>query len=440
MMSSVNISGGGPSGHSRRPESPSLVDRLNHWVQLLSCYSGLVALALMAAMLSMQSNLHADSQNAAMSLQGVMTQSQQVGVSIASVQTSLQTYLNSMTPPAGMLPEEIRLMEDLKLFSIGWTGGSYDPIRNVVPAQVTFTDSITGGLTTLNFGTLTYSLVGKLNPSPYPSGGNVSTTPSILQPAGGTLTSLYTIMLIDPDSPDIVSHERVTMHWWIVNVPATSGPGTPLNINAGTAIYGYLKPGPLVNTGLHRYTIVVFKQNEFAPLGAFPPTLAGTDVNGHSLTTTVSNGRYYGFPTHLFAGFYPSRPVLVALNYMQVFNYDRNQPNFPVDQIMGVVVYTVGGAATDLQVTRLGSGYISVNMPTITITGCAGASVTFNASIAISATGTLNLPIPSAPAPGLQTTAVSILGLLNVPYSLGTNCAAGASVAFNNPPTVASNS
>ena len=398
------------------------------WDAAVAC-SSLLTVILVIALLGMQTDLKTNTQSCV--VQGQQAQ---------TMQSTINNYINSMTPPVGMLPETIRLLEDLKLFSVSWTGGSYDPIRNVVPAVVTFTDSISGGITTLNFGTLTFTLVGKLNPWPYPSGGNVSTIPAILQPAGGSQSSLYTVMIIDPDSPDAVSRERITMHLWMVNVPATNGPGTPLNMAAGTAIFGYLKPGALINTGLHRYSVVVFKQNEFAPLGIFPATLAGTDQNGKSLSTTVSNGRYYSWPTHLFAGFYPSRPVLVAINYMQVYNYDRNQPNFPVDLIMGSVVSTVGGPATDLVVTHMGSGYVASTMPVITIVGCTGTSVSFNASVAMTSAGTLNLAtVPSAPPPGLQTTGQSILGLLNVPYSLGTNCGAVVIVTFGSPPTVAAN-
>ncbi|XP_044750334.1 protein D2-like [Coccinella septempunctata] len=69
-------------------------------------------------------------------------------------------------------------------------------------------------------------------------------------------TALYTIFMIDPDAPSRNDHRfREFLHWLVINAPLNK-------VKRGTTIAGYIGAGPPKGTGLHRYVILVFKQNE----------------------------------------------------------------------------------------------------------------------------------------------------------------------------------
>lgn len=66
--------------------------------------------------------------------------------------------------------------------------------------------------------------------------------------------ALYTLCLTDPDAP---SRKQPTFrefkHWLVVNIPGS-------NINDGKTLAEYIGSGPPVDTGLHRYVFLVYKQ------------------------------------------------------------------------------------------------------------------------------------------------------------------------------------
>ena len=59
---------------------------------------------------------------------------------------------------------------------------------------------------------------------------------------------LYTLIMYDPDA----SVGNYT-HWLIINIPGN-------NVKEGETVFDYEGPGPLPNTGIHRYCFSLFKQ------------------------------------------------------------------------------------------------------------------------------------------------------------------------------------
>ncbi|RWS24317.1 phosphatidylethanolamine binding protein-like isoform 1 [Leptotrombidium deliense] len=65
--------------------------------------------------------------------------------------------------------------------------------------------------------------------------------------------AMYTVVMVDPDAP---SRQRPTaaewLHWLVINIQG----------NAKEEIIQYNGPTPPKGTGLHRYVLLVFKQNK----------------------------------------------------------------------------------------------------------------------------------------------------------------------------------
>lgn len=67
--------------------------------------------------------------------------------------------------------------------------------------------------------------------------------------------ALYTIICTEPDAPTRQDQsEGEVRHWLVVNVPDN------LHIRDGTTIAEYLGSGAPIDTGLHRYIFLVYKQ------------------------------------------------------------------------------------------------------------------------------------------------------------------------------------
>ena len=346
-------------------------------------------------------------------------------------QAKLASFESRFDPGTNLPTSALSILADLKIFTFSLYE-DYASVRQVIPAAVTFTDSITGHQVPISMGTRVFTLAGVTNPTPFPTGGNVTSFPSILQPKGIS-DGFLTVMMIDPDSRDPVTHQQQILHWWVANIPAV-GEEQPLPIAMGDALYGWMKPGPPVNSGDHRYTILVYHQTVRINPARFPVFVPGTDVNGRPLSPNIANTRYYRFPQRAMASVYGLVPKLVAMNFMHVFNEDPTQKNYPLDPVVGTPVFTVGGGLTDILITKIGSGYLR-SPPAISISGCTGAVAVFNVSTALSAAGTLNMPQPLPMPPGLQTQPVSIREFLS-DFQPGQNCVAGATVTFSLPPTV----
>ncbi|KAJ8917446.1 hypothetical protein NQ315_005493 [Exocentrus adspersus] len=68
--------------------------------------------------------------------------------------------------------------------------------------------------------------------------------------------ALYTICMTDPDAPSRKKPSaREWHHWLVVNVP-----GSSVEKGVGDVLSEYVGAGPPKGTGLHRYIILVYKQ------------------------------------------------------------------------------------------------------------------------------------------------------------------------------------
>uniref|UniRef100_A0A0N5AG79 Phosphatidylethanolamine-binding protein n=1 Tax=Syphacia muris TaxID=451379 RepID=A0A0N5AG79_9BILA len=67
-------------------------------------------------------------------------------------------------------------------------------------------------------------------------------------------SSLYTLILTDPDAPSRANPKfREWHHWLVVNIPGN-------NVSEGEVLSGYISSAPPQKTGLHRYVFLVYKQ------------------------------------------------------------------------------------------------------------------------------------------------------------------------------------
>ncbi|XP_044750336.1 protein D2-like [Coccinella septempunctata] len=68
--------------------------------------------------------------------------------------------------------------------------------------------------------------------------------------------AFYTVCMTDPDAPSRKDPKsREWHHWLVVNIPGK-------NVKDGETLSEYIGAGPPKGTGLHRYVLLVYKQNE----------------------------------------------------------------------------------------------------------------------------------------------------------------------------------
>ncbi|CEI96018.1 hypothetical protein RMCBS344292_10189 [Rhizopus microsporus] len=73
-----------------------------------------------------------------------------------------------------------------------------------------------------------------------------------------TETRFYTIMLVDPDSPDVANKAyQQHCHWLLANVPLSA---TESIVTGGDVVLDYVPPHPQKGTKYHRYTLIAFEQ------------------------------------------------------------------------------------------------------------------------------------------------------------------------------------
>lgn len=72
--------------------------------------------------------------------------------------------------------------------------------------------------------------------------------------------SLYTVVIVDPDTPDLVNDSFTTsLQWAISNIPL-SNVDPVVDTDKATELISYLPPTPEKNTGNHRYAVWAFRQ------------------------------------------------------------------------------------------------------------------------------------------------------------------------------------
>lgn len=76
--------------------------------------------------------------------------------------------------------------------------------------------------------------------------------------------SLYTLVIVDPDTPDLVNDSYTTsLQWAISNIPL-SNVESVVDAEKATELIPYLPPTPEKNTGNHRYAVWAFRQTNGA--------------------------------------------------------------------------------------------------------------------------------------------------------------------------------
>ncbi|KAK9453633.1 hypothetical protein V1511DRAFT_504070 [Dipodascopsis uninucleata] len=82
---------------------------------------------------------------------------------------------------------------------------------------------------------------------------------------------LYTIVVVDPDTPDIDNDTfSTTLHYVLTDVKA-GGNNTKVDKLTCRELVSYIPPHPEKNTGYHRYAVWVFEQKNNEPLKFSPP-------------------------------------------------------------------------------------------------------------------------------------------------------------------------
>lgn len=65
----------------------------------------------------------------------------------------------------------------------------------------------------------------------------------------------YLVAMVDPDAPSRAKPEfREWHHWLVANVPGN-------DVSKGETLSEYIGSGPPEGTGLHRYVLLVYKQD-----------------------------------------------------------------------------------------------------------------------------------------------------------------------------------
>ncbi|CAG8521210.1 19776_t:CDS:10 [Dentiscutata erythropus] len=82
--------------------------------------------------------------------------------------------------------------------------------------------------------------------------------PTIVMNSFHVETRLYTLIMVDPDMPDVENKSfQMQWHWLITNIPINA---TKTDISGGNEILQYVSPHPPKGTKYHRYTLGAFEQ------------------------------------------------------------------------------------------------------------------------------------------------------------------------------------
>ncbi|RIB20111.1 phosphatidylethanolamine-binding protein [Gigaspora rosea] len=83
--------------------------------------------------------------------------------------------------------------------------------------------------------------------------------PTIVMNSFHVETRLYTLIMVDPDMPDVENKSfQMQWHWLITNIPISA---TKIDISGGNEILKYVPPHPPKGTKYHRYTLGAFEQS-----------------------------------------------------------------------------------------------------------------------------------------------------------------------------------
>lgn len=81
---------------------------------------------------------------------------------------------------------------------------------------------------------------------------------------------LYTVLIVDPDTPDLDNDSyNTTLHWALSNIPLSINDSF-VNPEKSTELISYLPPTPSKNSGTHRYAVWVYRQSDKIDPTAIP--------------------------------------------------------------------------------------------------------------------------------------------------------------------------
>jgi phosphatidylethanolamine-binding protein (PEBP) family uncharacterized protein len=159
----------------------------------------------------------------------------------------------------------------------------------------------------------------------YPAGTPPGTTTTV-PPANVTVpnnlqSGLYTLALIDPDAADRATFQRRgVLHWLVANIPFDSKGDKSkcvlLPYELGLNVEPYNGPATAPNSGLHRYSYLLFQQSApIDPSFAFP-------------TDPTQNSRRYIYLDSMFSAYFRVEMELVAINFFATDNLNPAAPGF----------------------------------------------------------------------------------------------------------------
>ncbi|VVT48377.1 mitochondrial 54S ribosomal protein mL38 [Magnusiomyces paraingens] len=88
---------------------------------------------------------------------------------------------------------------------------------------------------------------------------------------------LYTVVIVDPDTPDLENDSyTTTLHWAVSNIPLSLSEPV-VELEKSDELLTYIPPIPEKNTGNHRYSVWVYRQNEKIDIKSIPNNLVSRE-------------------------------------------------------------------------------------------------------------------------------------------------------------------
>jgi hypothetical protein len=134
--------------------------------------------------------------------------------------------------------------------------------------------------------TVTFPGVGPISPGQNLSRQETARAPDVtITPANSSVstTGNFTLMMVDAYFVGTNESNRQVLHWLAnsATLQNDSSPCPSLNVSTdgGLVVTGYNSPAPPVNTGLHRYVILLFSQPpSFSPPANLSSPIVGIDL------------------------------------------------------------------------------------------------------------------------------------------------------------------
>jgi phosphatidylethanolamine-binding protein (PEBP) family uncharacterized protein len=144
--------------------------------------------------------------------------------------------------------------------------------------------------------TVTFPGVGPISPGQNLSTQQTAGKPDVtITPANSSVstTGNFTLMMVDASTVGTNESNGQVLHWLAnsATLQNDSSPCPSLNVSTdgGLVITGYISPQPPVDTGLHRYVILLFPQPpSFSPPANLSSPFVGIDLYFH-LTDYISS-------------------------------------------------------------------------------------------------------------------------------------------------------